>query len=97
MDLAYNITLARRQLAELKDDNWIDLQTRAILVRINTFNPNVNMFLTLLFVSYLSSLLIDLNAYLYKSLSLYIFIYRFLRILNYYYYSDSYQPSFLHF
>lgn len=51
VDLPYNPLIAAQVLQELEDDNWFNEGTRALLVTMNLYNPNMNMFSTCLFVS----------------------------------------------
>jgi hypothetical protein len=48
VDLSYNADQARLQLEALRDSNWIDLQTSAIVFTVNVFNPNVAMFVNMI-------------------------------------------------
>lgn len=44
IDLPNNISGAQTRLKELQNWAWLDVRSRAVIVEINTFNPNVNLF-----------------------------------------------------
>lgn len=44
LDLPMNISGARMRLKELEEWSWLDVRTRAVIVEMNTLNPNVNIF-----------------------------------------------------
>jgi hypothetical protein len=43
VDFPLNRTLMRNMLRDLQEWEWVDVQTRAIVIEVNTFNPNVNI------------------------------------------------------
>lgn len=44
LDLPLDLTGAIRRLRELEEWKWIDIRTRAVIIELNTVNPNVNTF-----------------------------------------------------
>ena len=42
--LSYNPIVAAEQIAFIEENGWIDSQTRAIIITVNGFNPNLNKF-----------------------------------------------------
>eukprot|EP00931_Biecheleriopsis_adriatica_P104881 TRINITY_DN79495_c0_g1_i1.p1 TRINITY_DN79495_c0_g1~~TRINITY_DN79495_c0_g1_i1.p1 ORF type:complete len:855 (-),score=170.25 TRINITY_DN79495_c0_g1_i1:40-2604(-) len=44
LDLALNLTGAVTRMKELEYWKWIDIRTRAFMIELTTFNPNVNSF-----------------------------------------------------
>lgn len=44
LDLPLNLTGARMRLKELEEWSWLDVRTRAVVIEMNTLNPNVNIF-----------------------------------------------------
>mmetsp|Transcript_114344 Transcript_114344/g.328487 ORF Transcript_114344/g.328487 Transcript_114344/m.328487 type:complete len:826 (+) Transcript_114344:152-2629(+) len=50
LDLPLNLTGAQTRLKELEDWAWLDQRTRAVIIEVNTLNPNVNIFVNTKFV-----------------------------------------------
>ena len=54
--LSSDPTTAFNQIMFLQNNSFIDIQTRAIVVSLNTFNPSLNMFLSSVWVSHTQKL-----------------------------------------
>jgi hypothetical protein len=50
VDLSYNSDVSRATIAELEASDWVDAQTRAVIVTVNVYNANINSFTTLTMV-----------------------------------------------
>merc|ERR1719274_222924 len=42
--LSANESYTREKILELKEDQWLDMQTRAVIIDLNTWNPNIEMY-----------------------------------------------------
>lgn len=49
--LSYDPMIAQEQIAFLEENDWIDDNTRAVVLSINTFNPNLNFFTSTVLVT----------------------------------------------
>lgn len=50
VDLSYNSDVSRALIAELEASDWVDAQTRAVIVTVNVYNANINSFTTITMV-----------------------------------------------
>lgn len=49
-DLGTTESQARNMVAQLKENHWVDLYTRAVSLEFTTYNPNINLFSYVLYM-----------------------------------------------